>query len=120
MAKYCPDCGSFLNHARKCSCGWLNVVNESIAHDGGCSYRLGDRRCPLPGTMSPYTTKSDVWYCTYHFFSRNDPKLAEADLKNAEDNHIAIMESQISWRTKFWRKLDEEAKIRKKKNRNRI
>ena len=110
MNNYCPDCKARLGKNKVCSCGWINKEKPAVVSDGRCVYRLGERRCPLPGTLSPHTSKSDTWYCSGHFWSQNDSSLAEAHLKYAEENYEQILEEMVSWRAKLWKQLDEEAK----------
>jgi hypothetical protein len=68
----CPGCSDQLSaHAKKCSCGWRKSEN-SESRDPRCNFILNGKRCPMAGTMSSATHKSDDWKCSYHFENRDD------------------------------------------------
>lgn len=95
----CPECGkTLLATAKRCSCGWVKVEsNPPTIADHKCHYAIGQRRCLLPGTVSP---KGKAWYCRRHNPILCDPRLAEAALSYIEENYQKIMNEEYpSWQT---------------------
>jgi hypothetical protein len=100
----CPECGSQLPaRSRRCSCGWLrSEYREAAIVDHRCQYSFTGRRCPLPGTMSPYTNGS-TWYCRRHYRTLGDSRLAEIEFHYIEANLKKIMDEEYpDWRKKLF------------------
>ena len=89
----CPECGKTLSAtAKRCSCGWFKVESKpSTITNHKCHYAVGQRCCPLPGTISP---KGKGWYCRRHNPILCDPRLAEAVLRYIEENYKKIMDEE--------------------------
>lgn len=101
----CPECEKYVPATSdKCKCGWYprHQVNTAPA-DYRCEYTNGERRCPLPGSICayPYSTKGP-WHCSLHWRTLGDPQLAEAALREAEENYGTIMEEHRDWRAKLF------------------
>ena len=109
---FCPECGkTLLSKAKRCGCGWKEQeVQVPLIADHRCQYRVRDRRCPLPGTSSPYIYGNVTWYCCEHCRNLGDPQLCEVILIHAEENYESIMEARIDWRRKLF---SEDLKILK-------
>jgi hypothetical protein len=93
----CPECASYLStNAKHCSCGWIKAEpkNTQIS-DKRCTYTLGEKRCPLPGGISP-NTSGGRWYCRRHYQTLINPKLAEAALQYIEENYTEIINTEYS------------------------
>jgi hypothetical protein len=100
----CPECGnSFLEKTKRCLCGWRKAeINEPTRADHRCWYAIAERRCPLPGTMSPGFR---AWYCRRHYQTLGDPRLGEAELIYIEKNFNKIIEDEYTdWRKKLFDK----------------
>jgi len=89
----CPECGAPMStQVTRCSCGWQKPDSpKKSAADHRCVYRPGERRCPLPGTISPAVHASERWYCRLHYRTVGDPQLGEAALYEAEEGYEDIL-----------------------------
>jgi hypothetical protein len=98
-SKLCPECGMALAERLKaCQCGWQQPIEPcTTVNDHRCEYRLDNRRCPLPGGVCAYVKANGPWYCKEHLRTLDDPKLAEAVLRHAEENYESII-AQRDWR----------------------
>ena len=95
----CPECGNkFFHQAKRCSCGWRQLALTPVQIDHQCQYATQQRRCPLPGTISPYLHSNSMWYCTLHWRTLGDPKLGEEMLIYAENNYDQIIAERNDWR----------------------
>lgn len=98
MKRQCPECKQIIDKtARVCFCGWKQP-QPVVKADHGCKYSLMERRCPLPGTVSPYPYGNGPWYCSGHLHTLDDHKKAEAVLIDAEKNYHKILEDRRDWR----------------------
>jgi hypothetical protein len=100
----CPECGNDLTaRAKRCSCGWFKPqARMPVVSDFRCEYTVSQRRCPLPGTLCPYPYGKGTWYCFKHWRVLDDPRLGEAELRDAEENYHEIMEARKDWRRKLF------------------
>lgn len=82
----CPECRQLLHkNKQSCICGWkLSQKTESEVRDYRCVYSIGNRRCPLPGNVSPTIHANGNWYCSEHWRARGNRKLSEIILGQAE------------------------------------
>jgi ribosomal protein S27AE len=105
IIKTCPECGNSLStNNKRCSCGWQKQEGKTreIA-DLRCTYVISEKRCPLPGTMSPYSHGSGRWYCRRHYKTLDDPRLGEAELRYINKNFQNIIETEYQdWREKLF------------------
>lgn len=101
----CPDCGKSLSFKSKyCTCGWCSSEIQKPANhiaDHRCVYTYSGQRCPFPGTISPSTHASALWYCLDHYQNLNDPKRSREILMEAEKNFESVMEDRIHWTIKL-------------------
>lgn len=97
---YCPECGKALaEKALRCGCGWRKPNTQSLQPvDHRCQYTFANRRCPLTGTMSNSIFGSGNWYCTRHWQTLDNPPLAEAALREIEENYYKIVSERKDWR----------------------
>ncbi len=94
--QYCDECKQLLiKNATNCACGWH--ADKTSVSDRRCQYRNHRRRCPLPGTVSPYLYGKTTWYCSGHYSSIGDPKLGDAVLLDAELNYQKILLKRRDW-----------------------
>lgn len=96
----CPDCKNALSaRIKRCSCGWVKMECQEVAKTNHrCQCAITQRRCPLPGTISPYPAGS-VWYCRRHYQTLGDLGLAEAALQYVEENLQKIIHEEYQdWR----------------------
>jgi hypothetical protein len=109
VTNVCKDCGSpFTERQKRCPCGWVNLgTSHQANNDERCHYRLGNRRCPLPGVID-----SGVLLCPYHWDQQNDAKAAEAVLlwieKNYDSIYISFIEERKDWRIKLWEQIEKK------------
>jgi hypothetical protein len=101
----CPECGNTLSpRSQRCSCGWVKVERKEPARaDHRCAFTTSGRRCPLPGTMSPFPAGNSWWYCRRHYQTLSDPRLGEVELRYIEENYQRILnEEYVDWRKKLF------------------
>jgi hypothetical protein len=97
----CPECGNTLSvRTKRCTCGWRKTEQQEAPRaDHRCRYMVGERRCLLPGTISPNTHGSVTWYCRRHYHTLDDPRLGEAELRYIEENYQQILKDEYTdWR----------------------
>lgn len=94
----CLDCGNSLAANQvQCLCGWQKPEANARLGDRRCYYALGDRRCPLPGTMCAHPYGKGPWYCSGHWHARNSQAASEAVLNFAEKNYPQILAGHADW-----------------------
>lgn len=101
----CPDCGkNIFKNNLSCTCGWSQVNERPKIADRQCRYQHNGRRCPFLGTMSAQLYGSGSWYCSGHWHTLDDPKLAVAVLSDAEKNYRKTLDKQGDWRRNLFTK----------------
>lgn len=97
----CPACHEpavSVQDRWECRCGWRDKnKQENRVPDLRCAYVLNEKRCPLPGTISPVIRGNGKRYCSGHFHALGDPQEGESILRAAEKNYQVIIRSRKPW-----------------------